>query len=899
MKTSYKLLLLAVLLMTFCMASARKTYIGPNAVDLGLSVLWGDKNMQDVSLNTLYFYWAQTSNGGNGMTLVGTDEEYPDNICGTQYDVATEYYGDGWRMPTADEFRELYEKCSSRFASDGVTFTAANGNSITLGLVGYIKNGTNTNDYSYYWTGTKGNPGIWSPYISQIGFDSNTPTTTYQRYAPDAFGFNSSGLKNNDKICDYLYSNQYQCAIRPVKDVRKAYAVLNNGELTFYFDDKKDSRTGTKYGVNTAYYIAALRIPSQMPEWYADREKIKKATFDSSFANFRATATTLWFYDCTNMTSINGLKNLNMENVTDTRLMFYNCQSLATLDLSSFNTSKVAKTSSMFNKCSKLTTIYASDLWTMDAVTESGNMFYDCTKLVGGKGTKFSSVHIDKEYAHIDGGVVSPGYLTLQKNSEGSSVIEAYAVLNDGVLTFYYDGLKSTRMGDKFAIGAGSRPTWYNERDNVTEVRFDSSFEEYFPTTTECWFVCKNLTSIKNLCYLNTSKVTNMVWMFGGSSKLVSIDLSKFNTENVTDMNHMFYNCKNLNTIDVSTFNTSKVTDMEAMFDMVGVEKLDLSNFNTSNVINMRGMFSGSTSLKAIDMSNFNTSNVTHMGWMFHDCNLISLDLSSFNTTNVTNMHTMFQKNPSLTTIKVSTKWSISKVTDGGNMFQDCPMLVGSMGTKYNSNHVDLAYAHVDGGTSNPGYLTLITPASSEATQAYVVLNNGKLTFYYDNKRNSRSGLKYTIKDDYRYYDDGDFSNRFPAWTSPAGNSSITSAVFDSSFGSYRPKNTVCWFFCMPYLTSITGMQYLNTSEVTDMSAMFRYCSTLPTVDVTYFDTRNVTDMSFLFCCCDKLKTIDVSKFNTAKVTNMKHMFHGCNPLTKLDVSNFNTANVTDMNSML
>ncbi|MBR3480521.1 MAG: hypothetical protein IKH32_07490 [Prevotella sp.] len=196
------------------------------------------------------------------MTLVGTDEEYPDNICGTQYDVVTQLYGDGWRMPTADEFKELYEKCSSQFDSDGVKFTASNGNSITLGLVGYKKNGENASDYSYYWTGTKGDPGIWSPYITQMAFGSNAPTITYQRYAPDAFGFNSYGLKDASKVCNYLYSNEYQCAIRPVKDktgtVVAAYAVLNNGTLTFYYDNSRDSRSGTKYDVEASYSNAKL-----------------------------------------------------------------------------------------------------------------------------------------------------------------------------------------------------------------------------------------------------------------------------------------------------------------------------------------------------------------------------------------------------------------------------------------------------------------------------------------------------------------------------------------------------------------------------------------------------------------------------------------------------------------
>ena len=40
------------------------------------------------------------------------------------------------------------------------------------------------------------------------------------------------------------------------------------------------------------------------------------------------------------------------------------------------------------------------------------------------------------------------------------------------------------------------------------------------------------------------------------------------------------------------------------------------------------------------------------------------------------------------------------------DMFTGCTSLVGGMGTTYDENHVDKTYAHIDGGTSNPGYFT-------------------------------------------------------------------------------------------------------------------------------------------------------------------------------------------------
>ena len=92
--------------------------------------------------------------------------------------------------------------------------------------------------------------------------------------------------------------------------------------------------------------------------------------------------------------------------------MFYYCESLTSLVLSSFITSMVTNTGFMFYGCSNLRTIYASEGWSTAAVTSSSMMFYGCTSLVGGQGTTYDASHIDKTYAHIDGGASNPGYFT-------------------------------------------------------------------------------------------------------------------------------------------------------------------------------------------------------------------------------------------------------------------------------------------------------------------------------------------------------------------------------------------------------------------------------------------------------------------------------------------------------
>ena len=156
------------------------------------------------------------------------------------------------------------------------------------------------------------------------------------------------------------------------------------------------------------------------------------------------------------------------------------------------------------------------------------------------------------------------------------------------------------------------------------------------------------------------------------------------------------------------------------------------------------------------------------------------------------------------------------------------------------------------------------------------------------------------------------------------GNGTIVHIVFDKSFSTYTPTSLYCFFENLKKLETITGLEYLNTEKVTNMSRMFYYCSKLTSFDVskfntvnvtnmsymfrgcssltslgvTKFNTANVTDMGYMFFGCSKLTSLDVTKLNTEKVTNMSYMFYGCSSLTSLDVTKFNTANVTNMSNM-
>ena len=408
----------------------------------------------------------------------------------------------------------------------------------------------------------------------------------------------------------------------------------------------------------------------------------------------------------------------------------------------------------------------------------------------------------------------------------------------------------------------------------IVHIVFDKSFSTYTPTSLFGFFTSlTKLETITGLEYLNTEKVTDMSYMFNNCSKLTSLDVSKFNTANVTKMNCMFYNCSKLTSLDVTKFNTANVTDMSYMFNVCSaLLSLDVSKFNTANVTKMNCMFYNCSKLTSLDVTKFNTANVTDMSYMFNFCSaLLSLDVTNFNTANVTNMQDMFSGCKALTTIYASSKFVTTKVTNSSGMFKNCEKLKGEEEWT-NDKATDKTYAKIEGGYFSGGI-------------PRVKYADGTLTFFLTTKETLG-------ENEYGIY--GGLGT--PDWV--FNNANVTKVVFDPAFANARPTNCKEWFQGCVKLTSIEGIEYLNTSQVTDMHNMFYNCFNLQTTDFSGFDTRKVKDMSNMFYNCGSLKSLDISNFNTSEVTDMRHMFYHCIGLKSLDLSHFNTSKVSNMISM-
>ena len=173
----------------------------------------------------------------------------------------------------------------------------------------------------------------------------------------------------------------------------------------------------------------------------------------------------------------------------------------------------------------------------------------------------------------------------------------------------------------------------------------------------------------------------------------------------------------------------------------------------------------------------------------------------------------------------------------------------------------------------------------SQEAESYVVLNttDGTLTFKHDTEKTSDA---YSLN----------YGYNFPGWKNQA--EKIKTVIFDDSFADARPEFCSYWFANCENLTSIIGIENLNTENVKLMMCMFYHCKSLTSLDVSKFDTKNVEDMNGMFDTCSGLTTLDVSNFNTSNVTEMEAMFAGCSNLKSIDISNFDTRNVTLIGSL-
>lgn len=260
---------------------------------------------------------------------------------------------------------------------------------------------------------------------------------------------------------------------------KKAWAKYDKSvkSLTFYYGEKGELGDG-EYDMNR----------SQKPGWITEHKAdIVRVVFDVSFVSARPTSCNSWFMECEKLEAIDGIENLNTSKVTDMWHMFYNCKSLTSLDLKTFDTHNVLSMSYMFFGCNNLTYLNVSSFDT----SKVGNMmwmFAGCWKL-----TNLSVSNFDMHSVRTMLGMFS--------SCKGLTHID--------VSKFNTENVKSMQ----------------------------AVFQR-----------CEKLTSL-DLSGFNTSKVNDIASMFNSCKSLTSLDLSNFDTQLVTQSTSLFYGCQKLEAI--------------------------------------------------------------------------------------------------------------------------------------------------------------------------------------------------------------------------------------------------------------------------------------------------------------------------------------------------------------
>lgn len=541
-------------------------------------------------------------------------------------------------------------------------------------------------------------------------FDSGLARLRYNRKASEMFEYlrpRNPGEHFRDRVVQYLLgigvTREEIRAIRAAmlelppegdaRELKSAKAVYTEADqtLTLRYDDQDYS------GVD-----GQLQCGLSRGGWVALTNDVRHLVFAPSFAGYRVEDCLQWFEDFKFVQDVTGLANFDTSLTTRLRgmftgcsaltefdfsghdlpkctnlgNMFYKCSGLKSVDFTGVATTNVTDFYRMFSGCSSLATIYAGEEFDASGYTDlTKEVFKGCSKLVGGAGTKFSSEHVNVEYARLDNPTDGkPGYFTLkgaepvnppvdpdppvnppvnppdnpdppEEPEEESwddpdadlpedTELAARAVRIGDTIRFYYD--KKSHANNPEAVVSvvpvnGSR-TWYNPSSDdlaITNVIFYPSFKAFKPKSMSGWFYSyRGLKNVIGLANVDTTEVTSMRRLFG---------------------------CKSYSN---------------------AIPKLDLSTWDTSNC---------------------------------------------------TVMYQMFNKCGALTTIYVGDKFDVSKVTDSTGMFADCKKLVGGAGTVYSATYKDKAYAKVDGGADDPGYFTYKAPPVVEVPEPEFFSGSGAL----------------------------------------------------------------------------------------------------------------------------------------------------------------------------
>ena len=664
------------------------------------------------------------------------------------------------------------------------------------------------------------------------------------------------------------------------------------------------------------------------PGWVNSTNKtdINTVVFDDSFAEVKPRSMYWWFMGFSNLTTIEGIENLKTSECTNMNSMFFQCGSLTSINVNSFDVSKVTNASAMFGQCTNLETITCDNAWDIETAVY---MFDGCGDL------KNTPKNVAYSGSKVHGNMANPdtGYFT---ETEGASTIQGRGTDNDPFLIgtarqwqafaarvnegWTYEG-QYVKLTADINIGTTMVGTIDNEGNNITG---GNPFKGYFDGNDHT-ITMALVGTTGQLAVAPFRNVDGRIYNLKVTGTITTS--GKFAGSIVgRGMYLKLTNCYS----DVEI--TSSVSGDGTIGGLVGILQNPYSNLYTSKCTIegcvFKGKLLGSSTTHCggfVGWTNINGMSLTIKNGLFAPAERTfgtsnsktfvrwggSVDAERFVEVQNCYYTATFGEAQGDMVYEITDEtgavmpymnnfYSASSMFVGGNMLM---MFTGEEFKYYGAgdqtviftSSVNTTAKKTNGGaavTLNSGSTTDGTPyyyfdmpaegvtLSSEKTPCAIWCDGNKTLYFATSEINLAEGSGWdtsaTITKIWKGNDVTKTGWGAPKWMEVAN--TATRVVFDPSFADVKPNSLYKWFYDFEDLTTIEGIENLNTSEVTVMNGTFASCESLVTIDVNGFDVSKVTNATTMFVNCPELKTIYCE--NTWNIATSEDMFTFCEKLT-------------------
>ncbi|MFQ8660636.1 MAG: BspA family leucine-rich repeat surface protein [Clostridia bacterium] len=136
------------------------------------------------------------------------------------------------------------------------------------------------------------------------------------------------------------------------------------------------------------------------------------------------------------------------------------------------------------------------------------------------------------------------------------------------------------------------------------------------------------------------------------------------------------------------------------------------------------------------------------------------------------------------------------------------------------------------------------------------------------------------------------------AWITDEDNNNLYEWYIGANY-RIKANTSMTWYFrSFTNLKSISGLEYMDFSQTTSISAMFEHDNSLKELNLDSLDTKNVRNLSSLLSSCYNLESISMKNIDISNVKSLKELFMNCKNIKYICLSNWQTEHITNMDYM-